>query len=296
MPEKTKKQPRAFLKWAGGKSRLVNELISYMPAPSKYNSYYEPFLGAGSMYFAISPRHGRLNDLNKKLIACYLDVKNNCDALISELQNLQTAYRELTSDEERKLYYLDRRTEYNEAESSIGKSALFIFLNKTGFNGMYRENRDGKFNIPFGRQTNPLICDAENIRRVSKDLEGIDLTSLDYKEALEDASKDDFVFLDPPYEPLSDTSSFTEYQPGGFTRQHQRELHDKILELSSKGCFVMMTNSTAQLISDLYSDKTKFHIETIKVRRSINREREGRGKIDEYIIFNYDPKTGKLLR
>lgn len=291
--KRVEKRVRPFLKWAGGKSRLVNELMTYLPP--EYGKYYEPFLGAGSMYFAISPQEGRLNDLNKHLIACYQDVKMNCEPLIAELTTIQQEYRSRVDIERKKDYYLEKRDEYNVTDQNVRKSALFIFLNKTGFNGMYRENRQGKFNIPFGRHANPLICDEDNLRNVSQDLEHIDLTSLDYKDALDGVEEGDFIFLDPPYEPLSKTSKFTQYQANGFGQRDQEELKKLILWLSAKGCYVMMTNSTADLIKELYRDTKQFHIGTIQVARSINSNGKKRGKIEEYIVFNYNPINGELL-
>lgn len=280
-------QPHPFLKWAGGKSRVVPQLLELFPK-EKFNSYYEPFLGGGAVYFAISPKEGRLNDKNKTLIATYKAVRDNPTKLINELMCIQDEYLNLPDIEKKKEYYLGRRQEFNSIlKNSPKRAALFIFLNKTGFNGMYRENRTGGYNIPFGKQARPLICDKENIQRVSKDLQRIDLTSTSYKDALDGAGPGDFVYLDPPYYPLSKTSSFTEYQAGGFSTQDQIELRDVFRELDRRGCLVMMSNSACKEIKELYSE---FHIFTIKVGRAINAKGGDRGKIDEYVVTNYLPK------
>jgi DNA adenine methylase len=175
---------------------------------------------------------------------------------------------------------------------SLHRSALFIFLNKTGYNGMYRENSSGGYNIPFGKRKQPIICDEENLKLVSDVLKQIDVKCGSYEEALSDAVAGDFIYLDPPYEPLNRTSNFTEYQAGGFVQDDQRKLADIYRGLSEKGCLVMMSNSTADLIYELYSE---FFINKITVSRGINATKSIRGKIEELIITNYEPVRGLYL-
>lgn len=282
-----KQKARPFLKWAGGKSRVVSQLIELFP--EKFNSYYEPFLGGGALYFRISPQSGRLNDLNCALIDTYTTLRDNPEALLKSLSKLQDQYRSLDTIDSKRRFYLVNRAEFNRLKKgSIKKSALFIFLNKTGFNGMYRENSSGQYNIPFGKQENPLICDIENLRRVSKVLKVIDITCTSYKDALAGASRGDLVYLDPPYYPISKTSNFTEYQAGGFSVKDQVELRDMFKTLDRKGCYVMMSNSACEEIKELYAG---YNIYSVRVARAINSKAGKRGKIDEYVVTNYNLYT-----
>ena len=283
--EHTKKQKaHPFIKWAGGKSRIVGDIKQFFP--KDFNLYFEPFLGSAALYFAVSPRKGRLNDLNSALIDTYKVVRDDVESLIIELTKVQSEYYGLANIDFKREYYLDRRAEFNTISmpSSTRKSALFIFLNKTGFNGMYRENKSGQYNIPFGKHNNPLICDAINLRTVSSDLHEIDLTSTSYKEAIKNAKSGDLVYLDPPYYPLTGTSKFTEYQAGGFTVDDQVELSGIFRELNTKGCYVVMSNSSCKEVRQLYSD---FSISEIDVARAINSKVGKRGKVKELVIKNF---------
>lgn len=285
-------QARPFVKWAGGKARLIDQILYYFP--SSFNSYYEPFLGGGSLYFSISPQKGRLNDLNSTLIFVYRTIRDDCAHIVKDLLDLQSDYYALESLDEKATYYYERRSEFNSTHAqTVRKASLFIFLNKTGFNGMYRENSKGEYNIPFGKHARPMICDVENLNRVSDVLKEIDITNGHYFEAISDAKAGDFVYLDPPYVPLNPTSSFTEYQAGGFTEDDQIQLRDAFVELTQRGCFVMMSNSTSPIVEELYKD---FYFNTISAARVINAQGMKRGKINEYIITNYDPNFGEYLR
>lgn len=288
------KTPKAhpFVKWAGGKSRVVDQIVKFFPSAAQFGSYYEPFLGSAAIYFAISPRNGRLNDQNKTLIDTYIVIRDSVEVLISELNKLQREYYSCTNIDLKKQYYLDRRSEFNKLSipKSIRKSALFIFLNKTGFNGMYRENNSGQYNIPFGKHDHPLICDAVNLRIVSNDLSCIDLTSTSYEEAIKDVKPRDLVYLDPPYYPLNPTSNFTEYQAGGFSVDDQKKLREVFAQLDSSGCYVVMSNSFCEEINKLYDG---YNISRIQVARAINSKSNKRGKIDEAIITNFTLEDGK---
>jgi DNA adenine methylase len=280
-------RPRPFLKWAGGKSRVAKSICEYFPAD--YKCYYEPFLGGGAMYFTISPKKGRLNDLNQALVSTYMTVKNDCESLIKKLEKIQREYYALPSIEDKEHYYYDARSKYNKIKDpSINKSALFIFLNKTGFNGMYRENSKREYNIPFGKHNTPPICDANNLRNVSRDLRSIEITCDTYENALIGTKAGDLIYLDPPYAPISETSSFTQYQAGGFLKEDQLKLHDLFDKLSKKGCKVVMSNSNAPLIKELYK---KHYISTIEVGRTINSKKNLRGKVKEVVITNFELKN-----
>jgi DNA adenine methylase len=285
------KKARPFVKWAGGKTRVVPQILEFFPV--EFERYYEPFLGGGALYFSISPQNGCLNDINCVLIEAYLHIRDDVNELISDLAKIQEHYYSLSSMEGKSDYYYEQRPVFNGLNiKSLHRSALFIFLNKTGFNGMYRENSSGGFNIPFGKRKQPIICDSENLKLVSDVLKQIDIKCGTYEEALKAAKASDFIYLDPPYEPINGTSNFTEYQAGGFLKDDQRKLSKVYRELSDKGCLVMMSNSTADLVYELYAD---FYINKITVSRGINASKSGRGKIEELIITNYNPNRGKYL-
>lgn len=232
--------------------------------------------------------------MNCSLIETYQDIRNRYTPLVKDLKKLQEEYFAINSIDNKEKYYYERRAEFNSIrKKSVRRSSLFIFLNKTGFNGMYRENSRGEYNIPFGKQVKPLICDIENLLRVSEVLKQIDITCDPYEKAIENAGAGDFIYLDPPYEPINATSSFTQYQAGGFTQDDQRKLRDTFQELSNRGCFVMMSNSTAGLIKELYAD---FIINKIFVGRTINSAGLKRGKVEELIITNYAPNKGVYLK
>lgn len=283
---------RPFVKWAGGKTRVVPQILQYFPA--EFKSYYEPFLGGGALYFSISPQNGCLNDINHVLIEAYLHIRDQLNELITDLTLIQDHYYSLDNLDNKSEYYYEQRRVFNSLnEQSIHRTALFVFLNKTGYNGMYRENSSGGFNIPFGKRKNPIICDQENLTLVSAVLKQIDIKTGPYDEAVKNAVAGDFIYLDPPYEPLNGTSNFTEYQAGGFTQDDQRKLSNVFRELSEKGCLVMMSNSVADFVYELYVD---FHINRITVSRGINSTKSSRGKIDELIITNYKPVQGKYMK
>jgi DNA adenine methylase len=291
MVKQITQKARPFVKWAGGKTRVVPQILEYFPA--EFKRYHEPFLGGGALYFSISPQNGCLNDKNCVLIEAYLHIRDDLNKLILDLTKIEKEYYSLLTLEEKAEYYYEQRIEFNTLnKKSLHRSALFIFLNKTGYNGMYRENSMGGYNIPFGKRKQPIICDTDNLKLVSDVLRQIDIRCGSYDEALEDAVAGDFIYLDPPYEPINRTSNFTEYQAGGFVQDDQRKLAEVYRELSKKGCMVMMSNSTAKLIYELYSE---FFINKITVSRGINATKSARGKIEELIITNYEPVKGAYL-
>lgn len=276
------KQAKPFVKWVGGKTQLIPQLSKLLP--KYYGTYFEPFLGGGAMFFNIKPAKAQINDINKTLIHTYEQIKERPDKLITALCELENEYIEL-SHEERKDYFYARRTEFNEAmKPSLRKAALMIFLNKTCFNGMYRENSRGQFNVPFGDYKNPKICDSENIYAVSDLLKDVKPTSTSYKEAVKEAKSGDFIYFDPPYHPLSQTSSFTSYSIDSFSAKDQEELRDLFVELDKRGCKVMLSNSSSDYIKELYRDYTQKYV---LAGRSINSKGSGRGKIKEIVVLNY---------
>lgn len=230
-------KPKPFVKWVGGKRQLLRqfrELGLYPPEVFNpvTNTYYEPFAGGGAVFFDLLPQNAELSDLNNELVTTYNVIKNNVDELIQSLQ--KHIY-----DKE---YYLEVRAKKVEDLSEVEIASRFIFLNRTGFNGLYRVNKSGQFNVPFGRYNNPVICDEDNLRRVSDALQAVTITHQDYKNVLKTAKSGDFIYLDPPYYPINTTSSFTSYTAEGFLEREQTELRDTFVKLHKKGCFVMLSN------------------------------------------------------
>lgn len=276
------KQARPFVKWVGGKSKLISQLLELMP--QSYGSYYEPFLGGGAMFFNLKPETAYINDINKTLIHTYNSIKNNPKKLCSDLCALGDEYLKL-DNESRKEYYYARREEFNSiSRPNARKATLMIFLNKTCFNGMYRENSKGGFNVPFGDYKNPKICDTDNLYAVHELLNNVEPMSTSYKEAVAGAKRGDFIYFDPPYHPLSQTSSFTSYSLDSFNAKDQEELRDLFTELDKRGCYVMLSNSASDFIKDLYKD---YRQEFVLAGRSINSKGNGRGKINELVVLNY---------
>lgn len=275
-------KPRPFVKWVGGKRQLLKqfrELGLYPPEAFNpiTNTYYEPFVGGGAVFFDLLPKNAELSDMNNELIIAYNVIKDNVDELIESLQ--KHIY-----DKE---YYLKVRAQKVEDLSDIEIASRFIFLNRTGFNGLYRVNKNGQFNVPFGRYSNPVICDEENLRRVSGALQNVIITRQDYKNVLKTAKKGDFIYFDPPYYPVSRTASFTAYTAEGFLEKEQTELRDTFVKLHKKGCFVMLSNSDTPFINELYSGLNGITINKISAGRTINSKSSGRGKITEVLITNY---------
>ncbi|MDJ0511535.1 MAG: DNA adenine methylase [Crocosphaera sp.] len=273
---------KPFLKWAGGKRQLLPEIRKHMP--KKYNKYYEVFMGGGAIFFSLQPEQATINDSNKELINCYQVIRDNPTELILKLKehkNEPTYFY--------KIRELDRKVKQYEKLSNVEKAARIIYLNKTCYNGLFRVNSQGQFNVPFGKYKNPDIVNEAVIKAVGKYLRDneIDILNKDFSEALISARKGDFIYLDPPYDPISNTASFTGYDVNGFNRKEQKRLKDVIDELHQKGCKVLLSNSHTDFICDLYSND---YYKKIKVSaiRAINSQGHKRGKVDEILVKNYD--------
>lgn len=268
-----------FLKWAGGKRQLIKDIEKYIP--TKFSSYYEPFLGGGALLFYLQHSKAVINDSNPELINTYTVVKDKVDVLIEELKkqiNTPEYFYEIRS--------LDRMPEYSSL-SDVEKACRIIYLNKTCYNGLFRVNSQGEFNTPFGNYKNPDIVNPHVLRAVSNYLKNNDIKFLcgDFEDALKGVRKGAFVYLDPPYMPLSDSSSFTGYTLDGFSEDDQKRLKMLCDKLSERGVKFLLSNSTAPLILDLYKD---YKIEYVNAKRNINSVGEGRGEIKEVLIRNYD--------
>ena len=289
---------KPFLKWIGGKRQLLKDIRKYYPFNSKITKYCEPFVGGGAVLFDILNKYELkeiiINDLNKELINTYLVVKTKVHQLIEDLENIEKEY--LSLDEiKQKEYFLERRKEFNILKKenynrSLRLASLFIFLNKTCFNGLYRVNKKGEFNAPHGKYKNPLICDKENLLLVSEKLKNLKITQGDYKKCLDFIDENTFVYLDPPYKPLSKTANFVSYNENIFADKEQKELSEFINLIDKKGAFFLLSNSDPKNANEnddyfriLYD---KFHIETVLANRTVNSDKTNRGKINELLISN----------
>ncbi|MGF2035383.1 MAG: DNA adenine methylase [Nostoc sp. CmiVER01] len=273
IPKET--SPRPFLKWAGGKSRLIQQYIPYFP--KSYKNYYEPFLGGGAVFFYLQPTAAVLTDINAELINTYCCVRDHVEELISILKEHKIRHN--------KDYYYSIRN--HSSGTDIEKAARLIYLNKTCFNGLYRVNSQGKFNVPLGRYTNPNICSEFLLKAASEALSHASIKQANFTEVLNYAtSSDDFVFFDPPYHPISDTSYFTAYSQNCFSKKDQELLRDTCAELASRGVKVMVCNSDSEFINKIYTD-INFETYKIKAARSINSNVKNRGMICELLITSF---------
>ncbi len=269
---------KPIIKWAGGKGRLLTQLKLLLPADIESRRYVEPFFGGGAMYFDLQPQNACIADINVDLINMYIQVATNVDLVISNLR----WYAEFHDEE----FYYKIRTRYNSNPELVRatRAAMFLYLNKTCFNGLYRVNKKGEFNVPIGSYKNPNIVNEEVLREASTQLSDISMLCTGFESVPTFAHAGDFVYFDPPYEPVSKTANFTAYTPGGFTQQDQTDLRDVFVELDRKGCKVMLSNSDVPFIRDIYQD---FNITEILAARSINSKGVGRGVVSEVVIRNY---------
>ena len=262
------------VKWVGGKTKLLPALIERMP--DQFERYYEPFAGGAAMFFRIAPERAVLADSNPDLIGLYTCLTRDVAAVIRKLEHHRSAHSES--------HYYTARTRWNDRErswTSADRAATFIYLNKTCFNGLWRVNRSGAFNVPIGRYTDPPICVPEALHAASTVLGRATLRCSDYQTAVADARRGDFIYFDPPYDPLTQTASFTSYTTGSFSGEHQRELAATARLLVARGCRVMLSNSDTPFIRSLYKG---FHIDRVKCSRAINSNASKRGDVDEVIV------------
>lgn len=286
-----------FVKWAGGKTQLLPEIRTKYP--QTVIKYCEPFVGGGAVLFDVlqtfHPNEVLINDMNAELINIYQQIKSDCNLLIEQLSELQQDYKSQSLEKNKILFY-EKRLRYNELKinrndaENLEKAALFIFLNKTCFNGLYRVNKRGEFNVPFNNAKNPLICDEENLRACSELLQNVQMKTGDYSDCKDFIDSETFVYLDPPYRPLTQTSAFTSYSEKGFSDKEQIELGNFIKEISEIGAKVLASNSDPKnankednFFDELYSN---FEIKRISASRMINSNAKKRGAISELLISN----------
>lgn len=270
-----------FLKWVGGKRQLMPSIVDHLPKNFKDYKYIEPFIGGGAVFFNMQPKNAVINDFNEELINVYQVIKDNLDELIIDLKKHKNESEYFYS-----IRSLDRNGEFKKL-SAVQRASRVIFLNKTCFNGLYRVNNAGEFNSPFGRYKNPNIVNEPTLKAVNKFLNNnnIEINSGDYSEILIQTDKKCFVYLDPPYHPISESSNFTGYVQGGWNMYDQIDLKTACDELNKKGVKFLLSNSSADFIKDLYKD---YKITIVKANRAINSNGAERGEVDEVLIRNYE--------
>lgn len=274
--------PQPFLKWAGGKGQLLDQYEPYFPASS--GAYFEPFVGSGAVFFHLCPRglfeHYTLSEVNAELITCYEAVRDSVEALIARLADHQARH-------DQAYYYHVRAWDRDPGWANtpvIERAARMIYLNKTCYNGLWRVNSQGQFNVPVGRYENPDVVGADRLRAASRALQGVTIQVLDFERVAYAAQRGDFVYLDPPYFPRSDTSNFTSYSTSTFGVYEHEKLALTFRELHRRGCRVMLSNSDTPFVRALYEG---FRIETVQGRRAINSKTDKRGPVSEVVVLNY---------
>lgn len=293
---------KPFLKWAGGKGQLIEQIKSFLPEElfkGRIKKYMEPFLGGGAIFFWLSRefefQEVFLYEFNKEIGQCYRTIKKDVHKLVKELRELEKEYF-VRRENDREEFYYKKRVEYNsyldKKNQFIRRSALIIFLNKTCFNGLYRVNSSGEFNVPFGRYKNPTICDEDNLHSVSHALQNAEIICGDFRLCLEHADAHSFVYFDPPYRPLSATANFNSYAKDTFDDDEQRRLKEVFVKLHKRGARVMLSNSDPRNINpkddffdDLYKD---FDIRRLNAVRMINCQSDKRGQISEILVTSYN--------
>lgn len=270
-----------FLKWAGGKRQLMPEIRKMLPNGVTNHPYYEPFIGGGALFFELLPKRAVINDYNEELINVYTVIRDNPSALIEDLKRHKN-----TAEYFYKIRAIDRQPIFSNL-TRIERASRIIYLNKTCYNGLYRVNNAGEFNSPFGRYKSPNIVNEPVIKAVSKYLNSsqIQISSCDYALILKDIPTDSFVYLDPPYHPISESSSFTGYAQGGWDEGDQLRLRDVCNRLRDNGIKFLLSNSASDFIREIYSD---YNIHIVQAKRSVNSNSSRRGQVDEFLIRNYE--------
>ena len=299
------KTVKPFVKWAGGKNSLIPQITKYYPFELKngfIERYIEPFVGGGAVLIDILQKYeikeAYAFDINIDLINCYNVIKNNVEELINELDKKEKNFIAL-NDEERQNYFYDIRAEYNSYKLNdkldVKRASEFIFLNRTCFNGLYRVNKDGKFNVPCGKYKNPTICDSNNLRNLSELIKNVIFEYGDYRKSEKYVNNNTFVYFDPPYRPLSATSGFTSYTKEDFNDDNQKELANYFYKLDLKNAKLMLSNSNPKNVNkddNFFENIYKgFAINEVSAKRMINSNAKGRGEISELLITNYEEQS-----
>ncbi len=280
VPVESVREASPFIKWVGGKGKLLTQLLPLLPPGSERMRHVEPFSGGAAMFFSRRPERAVLADFNRSLVDTYLAVRDEVDNVIGQLESLSMSHAAGSS-------YYGVRERYNgsRAQPRAERAAMFIYLNKTCFNGLHRVNRKGEFNVPEGRYKNPRICDEHGLRAASRALRSAEIRQAGFEDMLDYVRPGDFVYLDPPYEPVSETASFTAYAAGdGFSREDQTRLRDVYAELDRRGAKLMLSNSDVPFIRELYA---RWRIDLVAAPRAINCDGRGRGLVSEVVVRNY---------
>ena len=291
----TESVAKPFIKWVGGKTQLLEQLEALLPADFdewKNVTYIEPFVGGGAMLFYMLRAHSNIqtaviNDINPDLTTCYKVVRDHPSELVESLQQIQTEYYALISEDERKAFFMQRRDEFNtKSLDPLRNTTLFFFLNRTCFNGLFRVNKAGFFNVPFGRYNHPQICDAQTIYADSKLLQKVKIYTGDYQQIFPFAQGKTLFYFDPPYRPLNNTSSFNDYAKEPFNDLAQVRLKEFCDTVAASGYHFMLSNSDCQdgFFDDLYS---QYAMERVWASRSVNANASKRGKLTEILVHNY---------
>ncbi len=266
------------MKWVGGKGRLLSQLRPLLPSGVEHMRHVEPFVGGGALFFSRRPGRALLTDINPTLVAAYSAIRDDVEGVIVALRGLAGRHSKESYYQVRERYNQGRRV------STSKRAAMFIYLNKTCFNGLHRVNRKGEFNVPVGSYKNPRILNEDGLHAASRALKDAQLKCAPFDALLEDAKPGDFIYFDPPYEPVSQTASFTSYARDGFSQEDQTRLRDVYKALDRRGCKLMLSNSDVPFIRNLYST---FNIDTVAAPRAINCDAKKRGKVSEVIVRNY---------
>jgi len=291
---------KPFIKWVGGKGQLIEQLTNLLPKDFccwKDTTYIEPFVGGGAMLFYMlqhfpNIKHAVINDINTDLTTCYQTIRDNAEELILSLKNIEEYYLSIKEEEERKSFFMSVREQYNQKNlAPVDNTTKFIFLNRTCFNGLYRVNKSGLFNVPFGKYKNPKICDPQTIRKDSELLQRVEILNGDFEETFNYAKGNTLFYFDPPYRPLSDTSSFNDYTKESFNDDTQIRLKEYCDRINNAGYSFMLSNSDCKgktesdnFFDILYKD---YQIERVWASRSINANPNKRGKLTEILVHNY---------
>ena len=268
--------PKPFLKWVGGKRQLLKQIDPFLP--KSFNKFIEPFVGGGALFFYLLPETAILIDNNPVLINCYQMIKYEIDPLVESLQGHKN---------EAEYYYsirgVDRSSDFSKW-TNVQKAARIMYMNKCCFNGLYRVNSKGYFNVPFGKYKNPKFLDEENLRAIHDVLQSVTIQNGSFSQCLDYAEKNDFIYFDPPYYPITKTANFTSYTKDNFSEKDQIQLAKVFKKLDKRGCKLMLSNSYCDFILDLYSD---FNIKKVYAKRAINSDASKRGAVKEVLVMNY---------
>ncbi|OPL12087.1 MAG: hypothetical protein AVO34_01620 [Firmicutes bacterium ML8_F2] len=270
---------KPFIQWVGGKREMIPQYEEFIP--KKFNTYYEPFLGGGAMFFYLQPKKAVLSDNNTELIRSYEGVRDNTEEVIKILKELKSKHSEELYT---KVRNLDREISIFHKLNNAEIAARMIYLNQTCFNGLYRVNQKSQFNVPIGSSLNRLICDEHTLRNASKVLKKITIEETDFNTSVNNAQKGDFIYFDPPYYPVSVYSDFTRYTKEKFYKEDQIRLKNEIDRLNKIGCKIMLSNSDCEFVRDLYTD---YNLHKVYSNRSLNCKKDQRGKVSELLITNY---------